>query len=238
MISLLMALVLGGVVVTGSSPPVGISRILKADISFVRLSENVAIGHSGVQPHSRRIYESSTCQSVSASERFSGSKVGGALVQGWKFAEIGFSRRVKNDSSLDIVRGRNSAIHPLNHTFKIDIAYKGGSAINHDVSTQLSARGGTRFPKSPDQQAGSEDAKDDGPKSVVSSIARGIRSFPLSAKVGLAFIVSLIAARILFLGADRVSDRGEGYRRGYVAVGVAGSLYVAVLGFWWLASPY
>lgn len=110
--------------------------------------------------------------------------------------------------------------------------------LSGKVGSQLAPSRLTGFPKGPDKEAGSANAKEESPKSILSSIRRGIRSFPLGAKVAVALVSSIFAARILFGGFIEVGD-GRSYRtRGLLKLALGGLLLLLIALFWWVGSPY
>lgn len=104
--------------------------------------------------------------------------------------------------------------------------------FDRDVGPQLLARIGAGFPQGPDKQSSPKRADEKSYKGIISGIAGRIRSFPLSAKVGLALLVSIWAAFVLGSGLNRIAD-GRSYRvSGILRVAAALGIYSVLAGLW------
>ncbi len=236
MISAVLAVLLGlgGDIVTRRCPEASSTIIFKANICLSFLFEDVLIADSRIKPD-RRILpfcrEFTGFYRPRAFEAFPCPYIKTGFFGFWKFPKIWGFRNIDPNRDLNIVSGGFAAIKPANSDGEFLLPYFWGYFVRNHVGAQLSACSLSCLPQSPYEKAGSKSADNERPKSIFRRVSGGIRSLPLSAKIGIAIFLMGIAPPILFNGGYRFSDGGSYRLSGIVLISAALTIYFFMIFF-------
>ena len=131
------------------------------------------------------------------------------------------SFREPRPATLDQRRSRHGI---LLSEFKRFIGISGGALSGQNGFARIVERNNDR-PRT-------KGAYEQRPKSKISRIASGVRSFPLGAKVGIALVLSVLAAGILHNGLNGIADRRSDRIGRLLRIGLALALYASLALFW------
>lgn len=185
-------------------------------------------------------------RSEASASRVIGKQGKGGWLLNWRTMEVPGIKRQREIKDRDvtivhnIVRGRDALVpyQQINLWSLPGVEFFKGTGPGRDIGSQLPSRSGTSFPQRPDKKARAASAQKEGPESKSSGVVSGISRLPLGAKVGVALVSSILAARILFSGFVESGDSGSYRTRGFLKFALGCLLLLFLTLFWWVGSPY